>query len=257
MRYLGLGSLVLILWAGISFGAQLSGNIVVGGDFESVNAIKMLDLPRTQAELDALANPVCSWQFHPAGIAAEDAGGYTIGQHFDDCGNWIGAWGIGTVDNRNDATGGGRDNNVSLVNRDGSNTHVLDGVKFRSWAAQVVKAPANHVRGQAIINFDYYFNQWEDMSVNADSIFHVWVGGLNSLPTWGNRAGPHLRRPAGRQRWRQRGLLVAQSRLGHPQLEHAVGRDWPELERHRFHARPFSLLRRVASGSVTRSCRRR
>jgi len=206
MRRLGIFVWVLVV-AGVTaaLGSQLSGNIVVGGDFESVNAIKMLDSPRTQAELDAGTNPVRSWGFHPGGIAAEDAGGYTAGQHFDDFGKWIGAWGISTSDNRNASTA---PNNVSLVNRGGSNTHVMDGARFRSWVAQVVQAPANHVSGQATINFDYYFNQWEDVPVGADSIFHVWIGGMNTLPTAFDRAGPiwggHLDgsdEPAGGGKW--------------------------------------------------------
>lgn len=178
-----------VAWAG------LSPNVIVGGNFESTSAIKILDSPRTQAEINGGLTPVRSWQFHPGGVAAENAGGYTVGQEFSDLGKWIGAWAISTNDDPralyNQTGNNGAPNNVSLVSRDGQNTHVMEGVRFRSWVAQVVQAPANHVAGTATIDFDYYFNQWEPDPVGeADSIFHVWIGGLNTLPTYADRAGP-------------------------------------------------------------------
>ena len=185
---------VLALAPSVAF-AALSSNVVVGGDFESPAALKLLDSPRTQAEIDAGSEPVRSWQFHSGGVAAETAGGYTSGQSFSDLGKWIGGWAISTNDDPralyNQTGDNGAPNNVSLINRDGQPTHVMEGVRFRSWVSQVVAAPANHVAGTASIDFDYLFNQWEPDPVGeADSIFHVWIGGLNSLPTYTSRAGP-------------------------------------------------------------------
>ena len=88
----------VVLGGSTAFGAVMSPNLIVGGDFESLTAIKTSDSPRTQAEIDEGRSPVRYWQFHPGGIAAENAGGYTVGQHFDDFGKWIGQYGIGTDD---------------------------------------------------------------------------------------------------------------------------------------------------------------
>ncbi|MCC7408854.1 MAG: PEP-CTERM sorting domain-containing protein, partial [Phycisphaeraceae bacterium] len=59
-------------------------------------------------------------------------------------------------------------------------------------ATQIMQAPAGHVAGPATIDFDYWFNQWEVEVADADSIFHVWIGGLNAadLPEWQDRASP-------------------------------------------------------------------
>jgi len=189
MLLLRFAPLVLVLAASSLALASLSSNLIVGGDFESLSAIKTIDSPRTQAEIDAGAQPVRAWQFHPGGIAAEATAEYDVGDSFTDFGTWIGAWGISTQADRLNATA---PNNVSTV----SGNSYLEGAYFRSWAAQVVKAPTNHVAGPATINFDYYFNQWTatvpPMSNDANSIFHVWIGGINDedLPTWADRAGP-------------------------------------------------------------------
>lgn len=187
---------VAVLFGSTAFGTTMSPNLIVGGDFESLSAIKTLDSPRTQAEINAGAPPVRSWQFHPGGIAAEATAEYSVGQSFSDFGKWIGAWGISTNDDPralyNQTGDNGAPNNVSTV----AGNRYLEGVYFRSWAAQVVKAPARHVAGPATINFDYYFNQWTaaipPVSNDANSIFHVWVGGINDedLPAWTDRAGP-------------------------------------------------------------------
>jgi hypothetical protein len=187
--------LAALTLAGTAWGA-MSSNLIVGGDFESLSAIKVWDSPRTQAEIIAGSMPVRAWQFHPGGIAAEATPEYSVGQSFTDFGKWIGAWGISTNDDPralyNQTGENGAPNNVSTV----AGNSFLEGAYFRSWAAQVVKAPANHAAGAATINFDYYFNQWTPPSPpsgnDANSIFHVWIGGINDedLPTWADRAGP-------------------------------------------------------------------
>jgi len=174
--------------------AAPSGNVIGGGDFESLSTIKLLDSPRTQAEIDAGANPVRSWQFHPGGIAAETAGGYTAGQTFTDLGKWIGQYRIGTDDSPHHTypwgTPGPTPNNRSLAERDGQTSYVMDGIHFHASVCQVIQAPITHVAGVATIDFSYWFNRWEDgYSLAGDSTLHVWIGGLSSLPTAFDRAG--------------------------------------------------------------------
>lgn len=182
------------VWCGsAAFAAVMSPNVIVGGDFESINAIKTLDCPRTQAEIDEGRNPVRAWQFHPGGIAAENAGGYTIGQAFSDLGKWIGQYGIGTEDfppRQQWPYPSAYATNRSLVERDGQATHVMDGVMFHASFSQVMAAPDTHVAGAATIDFSYWFNRWQDAyGLEGDSTLHVWIGGLTSLPTYADRAG--------------------------------------------------------------------
>lgn len=186
-------------------GAALSDNLINGGTFEGAGfngvdttgeaiepIIKIYDSPRTQAEVDATTDPVRAWQFHSGGTAAEDTDWYTTGQTFTDVGKWIGQWGIGIAPNPRSPEVIPSSINRTIVQRDGQPTGVLEGAGFRSHAAQIVAAPANQVAGPATIDFDYWFNQWEDVVADADSIFHVWIGGLNEadLPTWQDRASP-------------------------------------------------------------------
>ncbi|MCC7145494.1 MAG: hypothetical protein IT443_03540 [Phycisphaeraceae bacterium] len=178
----------------ISFNAWalLSDNVIQNGDFESLSGLKLADSPRTQAEIAAGANPVRSWQFHPGGIAAE---GPTSGQYFTDLGKWIAPWGISTYDDPRAAYNLGDNsapNNRSIVTRNGQQTGVMEGALFRGWVTQVVAAPVGHTTGTAVIDFDYWFNQWETTPDYGDSILHVWIGGFNegSLPSWDDRAMP-------------------------------------------------------------------
>lgn len=192
-----------------TFGA-LSDNIVSGGDFEDLTKItfdpgagggptvqdypyiKEQHSPRTADEVSAGANPVRAWQFHP---------------QFD-VGRWITNWGAGASGDYDNQVGittkpdprslyvGSWTDKVNGINvsQDPTNpsNHFLEGVFFRPHATQIMQAPANHVAGPATINFDYWFNQWEDVITDADSIFHVWIGGVNAadLPDWQDRAGP-------------------------------------------------------------------
>ncbi|MCC7409826.1 MAG: hypothetical protein IT442_17300, partial [Phycisphaeraceae bacterium] len=203
----GIGTLTaLALAAGLatSAGATLSANLINGGTFEgagfngvdttneNLSFLKLLDSPRTAAEIGANTDPVRAWQFHSGGVAAEDAGGYTTGQTFTDVGKWIGAFGMGILPDARSPETLGVNINRSIVQRNGQPTGVLESVGYRSWATQIIAAPANQIAGPATINFDYWFNQWEDVVQDADSIFHVWIGGVNEadLPTWQDRAGP-------------------------------------------------------------------
>ncbi|MCC7408164.1 MAG: PEP-CTERM sorting domain-containing protein [Phycisphaeraceae bacterium] len=187
-------SLCVVMACAVSSSASalLSDNIIQDGDFENLSGLKLADSPRTLEEMYAGTNPVRSWQFHPGGIAAENAGGYVIGQPFSDLGKWIGEWGINTASNPRSPETIPSMVNRSIVQRDGQPTGIMEGAGFRSWVTQVVTAPVGHTAGPAVIDFDYWFNQWETNPGDADSIFHVWVGGLNQadLPTWQDRAGP-------------------------------------------------------------------
>ncbi|MCC7203526.1 MAG: hypothetical protein IT441_00470 [Phycisphaeraceae bacterium] len=198
------------LLAAPAFGA-LSDNLVSGGDFEQLTKVafypgpgggsvvmdypyvKEQHSPRTADEVSAGTNPVRAWQFHP---------------QFD-VGRWITNWGAGPSGDYDNQLGitakpdprslyvnGGWTERVNGINvsQDPTNAsnHFLEGVLFRPHAAQIMQAPANQVAGPATINFDYWFNQWEDVITDADSIFHVWIGGVNAadLPDWQDRAGP-------------------------------------------------------------------
>ena len=69
--------------------------------------------------------------------------------------------------------------------------YVMDGVAFHASFSQVIEAPATHIAGTATIDFSYWFNRWEDSyPLAGDSTLHVWIGGLSSLPTYADRAGP-------------------------------------------------------------------
>ncbi|MCC7147056.1 MAG: PEP-CTERM sorting domain-containing protein [Phycisphaeraceae bacterium] len=172
--------LLTLGFAPAAWGA-LSGNVIGGGDFEGSgaaleNIIKLQDSPLTPEEVTAGTDPVRAWQFHPA----------------YDLGKWIGAWGISNISDPRAPGSANTTINRSTVQRDGNPTGILEGVAFRSHAAQIIAAPANQVAGTATIDFDFWFNQWEAVPLDADSIFHVWIGGFNeaSLPSWEDRAGP-------------------------------------------------------------------
>ncbi|MCC7406547.1 MAG: hypothetical protein IT442_00640, partial [Phycisphaeraceae bacterium] len=166
----------------------MSDNLVNGGTFEGagfngvdtnsedLNAfIKIYDSPRTQAEINASADPVRAWQFHSGGVAAETVDGYTTGETFTDVGRWIGNWGISAAIDPRSPELLPASINRTVVQRDGQPNGVLEGAGFRSHATQIMQAPAGHVAGPATIDFDYWFNQWEVEVADADSIFHVWI----------------------------------------------------------------------------------
>lgn len=194
-------------------GAVPGVNIVGGGSFEDMTKIdfvgasgtvndykyyKQLGSPRTQAEIDAGANPVRPWQFHPD---------YDLGRWMPVYGAGLPGWdydqqlGI-TMHNTPRSLwsdGSGWSQPVSNINISqdplNASNHVLDGVAFRTWVGQIMKAPVNHVAGPARIDFDYYWNNWDTQpgGEEAASIFHVWVYGVTEeqLPTWQQRWGPH------------------------------------------------------------------
>ncbi|MCC7409658.1 MAG: hypothetical protein IT442_16455, partial [Phycisphaeraceae bacterium] len=166
----------------------MSDNLINGGTFEGAGFngvdttneiiepfIKIYDSPRTQAEINATADPVRAWQFHPGGVAAEATDAYDIGESFTDVGKWIGYYGIGIVPDPRSPEITGAGINRTIVQRDGQPNGVLESAGFRGWATQIMQAPAGHVAGPATIDFDYWFNQWEVEVADADSIFHVWI----------------------------------------------------------------------------------
>jgi len=154
--------------------------------------------PLTNAELGAGTNPVRPWQFHP---------------EFD-LGRWMPVYGVGepgagydqqygiTMEDDprslwNDTTGWAAPVSTTNISEDPLNAgnHVMEGVRFRTWVGQIMKAPVNQVAGPASIDFDYFWNNWSTQpgGEEAASIFHVWIYGVTEaeLPTWQQRWGPH------------------------------------------------------------------
>jgi len=190
--------------------ATMSGNLIGNGNFEDNSGVKLADSPRTQAELDAQAAPIRSWQFHPGGIAAPGEPGE--GEYFTDFGKWIGAFGITTNDDPRQHwidTGGdppgvistpiphvgdpGAPQNVSYIDTNGDSTpdtQVMEAVRFRTGVGQYIQAPVGQASGQAYIDFDYYFNFWDAIDPgNTAQIMRVSVWGVTeaNLPDWPDR----------------------------------------------------------------------
>jgi len=182
--------MALLLGSSASYGV-LSSNLLPNGDFEDNSYLKLEDSPRTQAEIDAGAQPVRDTQFHPGGIAA--AGEPHAGEWFDDYGKWIGQWGISTMDDpRINGIHEPTDSQPHNVSVDPFNpgNHVMEAARFRGGVATIVPAPVNHVAGTASIDFDYYFKDWTIDALGLDGwdapvAMHVWVYGVpdGMLPT--------------------------------------------------------------------------
>ncbi|MCC7145427.1 MAG: hypothetical protein IT443_03200 [Phycisphaeraceae bacterium] len=186
---IGLALLLAAVWTTGAWALPPSVNLIGGGTFEGEgfgtgsedleSFIKINDSPLTPEEVAAGTDPVRAWQFHPA----------------FDSGKWIGMWGITAQNDPRTAWYAGQPvapENRSVVTRDGQPNGVMEGALFRGHMTQIIKAPVNHVAGTATIDFDYWFNQWEETPQAGDSILHVWIGGFNeaSLPSWEDRAGP-------------------------------------------------------------------
>lgn len=216
---------VLGLWltAGAAQGATLSANLIGGGDFEDFGTesfvgdsgtvvdykyFKHEHSPRTQAEIDAGANPVRAWQFHP---------NYDLGR-------WITVYGAGSNDYGlmtgistyaqprtlwNEGTSAWQPgsavscHNVSVDPSNPAN-HVMESVMFRSSLGIFLKAPTNQVIGPAQLDFDYFVHDWTVNSAyynyqpyQVPVILHMWVYGVEAqgLPTWQMRWGPGLKNP--------------------------------------------------------------
>jgi len=217
MRY-GLSALLAVaLFAPTSF-AALSSNIVGGGDFEDFGTtvytadsgqqvtdytyFKHEHSPKTQAEINAGTNPVRAWQFHPEFDFGRWIPVYGAGGAFP--GDYDGQTGVSVFEDPrsywNDDPDYEWTQAVSTINisEDPLNpgNHVMEGVRFRTWLGQIVRAPENHVPGTATIDFDYYFNNWTGLppgspGTDAASIFHVWIWGVpdSDMPTWSDRFG--------------------------------------------------------------------
>jgi len=185
-----LRTMAVCLLIGSPAWAVLSGNLMGGGDFEDTSYLKLADSPRTQAEIDALANPVRAWQFHQGGIAAP--GEPNEGEWFDDFGKWMGAFGMSTVNSPRTSFPGTVPamTNVSLS---GGN-HFMEATFSRPWAGQIIKAPAGQIPGAAKLDFDFYFHYWDPVNLDATpQLLQPLIIGINEadLPTWQDRWGPH------------------------------------------------------------------
>jgi len=193
MRHIKLlAAALLLLVSQAAFAAQ-SANVISGGDFEDIAALKMAGSPLTQAEIDAAASPIRRWQFHPGGIAG--AGQPGEGEWFDDFGKWIGQYGLSDEPDPRAVWPG---TVTDPINRsEDAGNHYLDGVYGYFGSGQMIQAPAGHVAGRAEIDFDYYFNDWTTADPPDDGeavVFHVWVAGITEamLPEWSDRWGPSV-----------------------------------------------------------------
>jgi len=207
---------VVAALGGLKAQAALSGNLIGGGDFEDVGTMtfaadsgqtvsdmkyfKHEHSPRTLAEINAGANPVRAWQFHP---------------DFD-LGRWMTVYGNGSanydlqkgISTYNDprAQWDGVNNqwlapvsehNISVDPSNPSN-HVMESVKFRSSLGIFVQAPSNQVAGPAQLDFDYFVYDWTRSSAyynyqawQVPVILHMWVYGVaeEGQPSWEDRWG--------------------------------------------------------------------
>jgi len=211
-----LAALVAALAASPSFGV-LSDNVIGGGSFEELSTtlftadsgqtvadypyLKHEHSPRTLAEIASPeTRPVRAWQFHPEfdlgrwittwGVGGDYPGDYdgmTGISAYDDPRSY---WDEGAFPGDGTWTAPVSCNNVSEDPLNPGN-HVMEGVWFRPTVGQIVQAPPDHVAGTATIDFDYYWDNWEDPPTDGASIFHVWVWGLpeSDLPSWEDRAG--------------------------------------------------------------------
>ncbi|MCC7147051.1 MAG: PEP-CTERM sorting domain-containing protein [Phycisphaeraceae bacterium] len=192
--------------AGSSAWGAVSGNLIPNGTFEGtgfgtgsedVSFLKTTASPLTQEEIDAEALPIPAWHFHPGGIDA------STGEYFTDVGRWIGTGGISTWDDPLAAWNIGEavaHTNRSVAMRNGQPTGVMDSAGFRWAATIIVQAPANHVAGAAMLDFDYFFHYWEGVPDPNDPDFNLldtaqilrsYVLGIpeDGLPTWQDRWG--------------------------------------------------------------------